>query len=184
MILEKLIEAAKDGNQSAMLKIIEKFRPILRKYTRLENYSEDVHSELVLNLIELIHTINLKQLNCTNDYALINYISTALYHSYIRIVKQKSTITQHEQQTDDVSIFEQASLSPGLPSFTNDIVLKDFLVTSLTPREYFCVNSIILQGDTASNVASKLGVSRQAVNQAKKRAMDKLNKLLREYSHR
>lgn len=178
MLLDKLIEIAKGGNQDAMLQIIEKFQPILRKYTHMSNYSEDVYSELVLNLIELVHKIDLKKFGFINDYVLISYINTALYHSYIRITKRRSLNMRNEQLVDDISSLEQISLIPSVPNFASDIVLKDFLVTVLSPREYFCVDSIVFRGETASSVASKLGISRQAVNQSKKRALKKLGKLL------
>lgn len=53
-INEKII-LAQNGNEKAMLEIIEVFSPIINKYTRLLKYDEDCRSELFLKL-ESVHT--------------------------------------------------------------------------------------------------------------------------------
>lgn len=98
--LKGLICAAKTGDQSAMLKIIDMFQPAIQKYTRLMKYSEDAHSDIVLALIELIRAIDLDKLTCQSDYALINYISKTLYHKYIYISRLSRALSQVETQYD------------------------------------------------------------------------------------
>ena len=49
------IRLAKDGDEKAMLDIIERFEPLIGKYTRLLNYdNEDCRSDLIEKLITLV----------------------------------------------------------------------------------------------------------------------------------
>lgn len=45
-------------------------------------------------------------------------------------------------------------------------------------EERFCVQLIVLQGHTATEVSEKLGITKQAVNQCKNRALKKLRNRL------
>lgn len=46
-----LIRSAKCGDEIAMLEILDIFKPIIGKYTRMMNYDEDFKSEIVIKLI-------------------------------------------------------------------------------------------------------------------------------------
>ena len=46
-----------------------------------------------------------------------------------------------------------------------------------TEREFLCIRLIVLEGWTAEEVSKRLGVSKQAVNQCKRRALDKVKKI-------
>ena len=48
----------------------------------------------------------------------------------------------------------------------------------LSEKERICIEMIVLRGFTAQHVADKLGVTKQAVNQCKNRALAKLKDLL------
>lgn len=56
-------------------------------------------------------------------------------------------------------------------------MFMDMLRSELTEREFICVRMIIIEGWTAEMVAKKLGVSKQAVNQCKLRALEKIKNL-------
>lgn len=70
--LEDLIKKAKNYDDVAMLEIVDMFQPVVRKYSRMMNHDEDIASELVLALIELVHNIRLDKLDAPNDYVLIS----------------------------------------------------------------------------------------------------------------
>ena len=63
-------------------RMVDMFQPVVRKYSRMMNHDEDIASELVLALIELVHNIRLDKLDAPNDYVLISYIGRSLYHKY------------------------------------------------------------------------------------------------------
>ena len=56
-------------------------------------------------------------------------------------------------------------------------LIRETMKTVLTEREQLCVRRIVLEGWTAESLAVTLGISKQAVNQCKKRALEKLKKI-------
>lgn len=176
--LEDLIKKAKDYDDIAMLEIIEMFQPVVRKYARMMNHDEDIASELVLALIELVHTIRLDKLDAPNDYVLISYIGRSLYHKYIYLSQKRCAVVNCETSYEDDTELERVSYDPTAPKFSSDIEMRDFLRGELTNREQLCIQLIVLQGYTATEVAEKLGITKQAVNQCKNRALKKLRNCL------
>lgn len=53
----------------------------------------------------------------------------------------------------------------------------DMLKSVLTEREFKYIKLIVLDGWTAEAVAKKFGTTKQAVNQCKKRGLEKLKKI-------
>lgn len=161
-----------------MLEIVDMFQPVVRKYSRMMNHDEDIASELVLALIELVHNIRLDKLDAPNDYVLISYIGRSLYHKYIYVSQKRCAVVNCEASYEDDAELERASYDPTIPKFSNDIEMMDFLRRELTNKEWFCVQLIVLQGHTATEVSEKLGITKQAVNQCKNRALKKLRNCL------
>lgn len=176
--LEDLVKAAKNGNEEAMLEIVDMFQPIIRKYTRLIGGDEDSSSDLVLALIELIYGIQLDKLKTVNDYVLISYISKSLHHKYIQLSRKSCSVVEHEMLCENDSEYEFTTVCLVASSFTKRIELDDFLKKTLTPKELLCVQLIVIHGYTATEVARELGITKQAVNQCKNRALKKLKGMI------
>lgn len=59
------------------------------------------------------------------------------------------------------------------------ILFAETLISCHRHRDlWFCVQLIVLQGHTATEVSEKLGITKQAVNQCKNRALKKLRNRL------
>lgn len=175
-IAEKII-LAQNGSEKAMLEIIEVFSPIINKYTRLLKYDEDCRSELILKLITLIkNEIDLKRMKNKNDGAIINYINSAIKHYYISISKAACKLRDNELLPEqDFWLYTSENNATDF-SYIENYIITDTIKSVLTRREFYCVYSIILNGLTAEEVAKTLNISKQAVNQCKKRALQKLKK--------
>lgn len=115
-----------------------------------------------------------------NRYALplFIYIGRSLYHKYIYLSQKKCAVVNCERSYEDDAELERASYDPTIPKFSSDIEMMDFLRRELTNKEWFCVQLIVLQGHTATEVSEKLGITKQAVNQCKNRALKKLRNCL------
>lgn len=176
--LVDMIKLAKQGNNEAVMYIIEKFTPLIEKYTRLLDYDEDSKSELILKLICLVRKeIDLVKLRNHSDGVLVNYISCAIHNYYIKLSIAKRNAKNYEISFDPS--MQPGCLEEDVCCFY-DIEYKfiiDFLRESLTEREFMCVKLIVLDGWTAEAVAKKAGVSKQAINQCKIRALSKLRNL-------
>lgn len=97
---------------------------------------------------------------------------------YIYVSQKRCAVVNCEASYEDDAELERASYDPTIPKFSNDIEMMDFLRRELTNKEWFCVQLIVLQGHTATEVSEKLGITKQAVNQCKNRALKKLRNRL------
>lgn len=175
--LADTIKLARQGNNEAVLYIIDKFTPLIEKYTKLLNCDEDSRSELILKLISLVREeIDIDNLRIRSDGALVNYISYAIRNHYINLSTRKQ-LTKNNEFSSELDIPVVYSEEDNCPF--HDVehnLMIDIMKSSLTEREFMCVKLIVFDGWTAEAIAKKLGVSKQAVNQCKIRALEKLKK--------
>lgn len=172
--LKNTILSAQNYDTTAMARLIDKFEPLLGKYIRIMKYDEDFKSDIILAFIELIHKIDMSAfIKDVNDYVLIKYISTSVYHSYISLSKIKNKTDKERSYSVTFEDNTQGTLIT-YDTPVNDVILHEFLHDKLTDNEYMCIEYIVLQEYTSVEIASYLGITRQAVNQCKRRAIDKL----------
>ena len=176
--LERLIRLAQENDENAMLEIIGKFQPLINKYFKKSYYNEDMKNELILKLIEVVK-IELKQNNLLNrnEGSLVNYIVASLYHQYLAISDKTDKKSKFEfSREDDIIIklidFHKSYSDKNIEKF----ILYDSFREILTEREFYCLYFIEYMGYTAEDLAVIWGVTRQACNQCKKRAHDKIKK--------
>lgn len=175
-IAEK-IRLAQTGNDEAMVEILDICNPLIRKYTRLLNYDEDCRSELILKVISLVkNEIKLEKIQNPNDGVMINYFSKALRNQYIALSIGKCHIRDHEAGYEQDTFLDIVDGIPQKDGEMEESILYETMRKTLTERESLCVQRIVLEGWTAEAVAEELGITKQAVNQCKKRALDKLRK--------
>ncbi len=175
-LVDKIL-LAKSGDEDVMLEILNLFSPLIKKYTRLLNYDEDCRSELILKIITLVkNEIEPDKMQLLNDGAIISYISNAMYHHYIWLSRGISKIRDNETTCEGETLINVLDNSHFNPDEMEDGLLMETLRSILTERELICIKLIVLEGYTAKYVADKLGVTKQAVNQCKNRALKKLKK--------
>jgi len=181
-----LIKLAKLGDNAAMNEILEKFNNLINRYVRIMNYDEDCRSELILKLITLVKTeINIDKMRNNDDSAIVKYISYAIRNHYIAFSKAYCDIRDNETAFAQDAFVDLLEDNLHYLEDYEQGILMDMLRAELTGREYLCIRLLIFEGWTANEVAKKFGVSRQAVNQCKKRALKKIKKLylIAENSH-
>ena len=165
--LKQLIESAKKKDEVATMSIINRFSPILLKYQRMMDYDEDFSSDFVLELIRIIENIDFDKFNNDiNDGVIINYISTSLYHSYIKLSKDKRNYNIVICDEDLILQVYESSINEYND---NSFDLWDSIKAILTAREYFCIVYIYKFEYTVSEIAEMLKTSRQAVDKIKQR---------------
>lgn len=168
------IRRSQGGNQQATLDLIEKFKPALNAYARkLE--TEDAYHDLVLEFLQILRSINCDAIRFDGDGAMVNYLSQAIYHAYIkllqRLIKNKFVTVSMDDITD-------------LDLYQNDQYLEmapfplDVPGSLLTRKEKLVLYRIHVMGYSAAEVAHAWGTTRQSVNQMKLRAEKKLRNYL------
>ena len=173
--LENLIRRAKAEDTGAMIELIDTFSPLIGKYTRFMDYDEDFRSDMILKLIIVIkNEMDLDAFRVVNDYTILKYLKIALHRHYIMLSKRKKRLEDNETTYEFDELVDMIDNRDSFVETLYDGIRLEQLRDILTQREYDCIESIVFKGFTATQVAQKLGVTKQAVNQCKKRALSKI----------
>lgn len=173
-MLYQSIQQAQAGNQKAMLYLLKKFDPLLRKYSR-QLRVEDSYQIMQLKFLELIQQINLNCLRNHLDTVMIRYISTTLHHTYIQLSKANEQIENHEYRFADMSEEQQYHLQSSCASIDSyEELLRTDLINILSKQELQILLLIYINGYSAADIARHFNTTRQNINQTKLRALRKL----------
>lgn len=170
------IRNGQNGNQQAVMDLVNKFSPALKKYARkLE--TEDAYFDLQAEFLDLILHLNCDKMRETGDGAMVQYLSQSIYHAYIKLLRQLIDNKMPCISTDNLTdgILYQNHYVVGLKEFSLDI--PSTLLSELEADAFF---QICIAGYSAAELARSKGVSRQSVNQAKQKAILKLKRYLQE----
>ncbi len=165
MRLYEKVNRAKEGDSKGFEEIIDIFNPIINKYSRLL-CREDTKQDLIVFLIELINKIRIDNSNFSEDKVILGYISKSIKHEYIRLSKQynKYSIKKIELNLDlQLQVEDNNSLIEVLD-----------LINVLTDKQKKVIKFIFIDCNNINEVATYMNISRQAVNQIKNRALNKL----------
>lgn len=177
-MLKNLIERAQEPDNEAMMELINKFGPLLRKYARKLIY-EDAYEDLVLYFIQLIHRLELKKLLSNEDGPITNYINVSIRNFYNKkvpdIIQSKKEILHTNLSEEQLYYIESVSAETDKTDFLFEMGIQQILNES----EYQVIYLIYVEGYSVVEIAKVINKSRQAVNQMKVRALIKLrDKLL------
>lgn len=172
-LLYELIKSSSEGDQNATMEIIEKFFPLIKKYSIKLSY-EDADTDLIISLIEIITYLSKSEdSNIINkEECIVGYISESLKHKYIQLSKVRDNIYKHEVELNIELSNEEVINNEEENIFLNDILNK------LPELQRKVIKERYLEDRTCSEIAKKLGISRQAVNKLKNRALNNLRKYI------
>lgn len=170
-----LIILSQKGDSSATLKLIEKFDPLLKKYA-YKLYYEDAYNDLLFDYIKFLHNIPLKRMRDTSEGTVVSYICKSIHSSYIKRlieIKKRYDVVPYSSLSDSELYYAEVKSSAydtysGLELTGMECVL--------TKSELSIIKMIYLLEYSVSETACFYGISRQAVNQTKNRALQKLYK--------
>lgn len=170
------IRSGQRGNQSAVLRLINGFSPTLKKYAH-KLKTEDAYFDLQAEFIELILYLDCNKLRNTSDGAMVKYLSQSIYHAYIKLLRQ---LIDNNVPTISVDELTDNILYQSPTTHENCFDSYDIPPDLLTSQEADVFYQICILGYSASELARKKGVSRQSINQAKQRAISKLQRYFTE----
>ena len=134
---------------------------------------------MVADFIEWVKNLNLSNIYDSSDGALTNYISKSVYRLFLRrlcstiekepryIYFEDMTPTQKNDLLKHTAVSDELPLSQVLPQGI------------LSEAELNILTAIYEDGESVTGIARKLNVSRQNINQIKKRAEQKLRENLK-----
>ncbi|MGD7044821.1 sigma factor-like helix-turn-helix DNA-binding protein [Jeotgalibacillus proteolyticus] len=151
-----------------ILEVINVFNPIINKYGRLLG-GEDTKQDLRLHMVNVIKKIPLDTFREKNNKTIFTYFANSLKYEYIRLSKKARSQNTNEATLDFEEFMEHTPLG-------SDIELLEMMEV-LSKKEAFIIDCIFTSYLSVTEVAQYLGISRQAVNQSKKKALEKIKNL-------
>lgn len=160
-------------DEEATLVLIERFYKLLMKYSIILGY-EDAYNDLCLFFIELITKMREKPIAHKGDAAIVNYIAISVKNEYIRLSKKQKRLPL---ALSDLSEEQQRDIDARLASTDPEYII-DLLPhkCTLTSWEYEILIMFFVEDIPISEIAKKKNKTRQAVNQAKNRAVEKIKR--------
>lgn len=159
--------------EDAYIELLNRFNKLLKKYSRLLNY-EDAYEDLRLFFIELVMNLKDSDVARKGDGYLVNYINSSVKHHYIALSKSihnlpilLSEVSEEQQHYIEYTTAQEleTKLSEYFPH--NE---------TLSENERKILIMHFAQGYSISEIAAHFGISRQAVNQAKIVAINKIKR--------
>lgn len=168
-----LITKSQHGNGDATIALIYKFNPLLKKYAYQLHY-DDAYDDIRVDFIQLIYDIDLDQIHNRCEGCLVSYISRAMRCIFIKKSKLKESLQNIilDSELEDNQLHHIESLSSQEDSYFQNELPE--IKSALTGPEASVIQMIYINGYSACEAAQRLGTSRQAVNQMKNRALNKL----------
>ena len=178
MIINDIIKY-QNGDGDSTLKLIEKFNPLLKKYAYKLCY-EDAYNDLLIDFIELLHNIQIDRIYNKSEGGMVSYICTSVHSSYVKRLREIKQLQNFLLYSDlsDSELYYIEVLSSTCDTYPN--LDFDSLQKLLTNSEITVIKMIYYIGYTVAETAAFCGVSRQAVNQMRSRALKKLKRVFSE----
>lgn len=160
-----------------MLCLIDQFQPLMAKYARKLDY-EDAYDDILLYFIKLIKSINLKNLTDTSDRVIVSYINKSVINFYNKkipkLISKQREIMMSELTEEQQYYIETATAQKD----ETDIVSEFGLDYVLTAGERQLIYEVYVEGHSIADLAKRQNRTRQAVNQQRIRAVNKIKECL------
>ncbi len=118
-----------------------------------------------------------KTISNKEDSAILAYIKHAMYHYYIFLSK-KTRIYKRYNILESALLYDNENIFENLIVYNDDhssLIWKD-IRSCLTNKEFIILYHLLVLGENGQDVAKQMGITRQAVYNLKKAALNKLRK--------
>lgn len=170
-LLKPLIQKFKNQDPSVFPIIYEEFKKLINHYSFKLAY-EDAQADLNLFFIELLYSINISHFPSDESLGIKRYIAVCIRNQYIVLSAKYDRLKNFS-----LPLFENANGYFG--EYDDMILLKDALGLLSDKQKRILIHKYIY-GYSIAEISQKLGVSRQTINDTKKRALSSMKKFLKE----
>jgi RNA polymerase sigma factor (sigma-70 family) len=169
-LLLELIKKFRKQDEEVFSEIYDEFKKLIRMYSsRLGG--EDSDQELTVFFVELLHTVDLHKFKPDNSDGVSRYIAVSLRNKYIALSKKS------QLECIMNTSFEEAE---NFISFTTDDYSSiSEALSHLSERQQLIITYKYIYNYTDSEISEILGITRQAVNRLKNRAIKILEEFYR-----
>lgn len=166
-LFKKLIEKFRKGDATAFGLIYEQFKKLILFYGSKIG-DDDTVQELNIFLIELLYDIDLSLFPATSTNGIQKYIAVSIRNEYLKISQRNARYN---------AVFSELYETELSDSFADDGLFIDEALSFLSQKQRLIILYKYIYSYTDSEIAIMLGISRQAVNRLKNRALS----VLKEY---
>lgn len=174
-----LIKLSQLRDSVSLVDLIKMFDPLLKKYSKKLNY-EEAYYDLRFEFINTIYKLNTKNLEILSDGQIINYITKIIYHYYI-------TLSKKARSNVNARVFSDMS-DPMISIIDVKLAVEDqqrdyeieYALRKLNIDEQILVDLIFYKDYSIREIAQSYGTSRQAINQKKRRIIQKMYRIMHE----
>ena len=170
-LLKSLIIKFRNQDMNAFAMIYDEFKRLIYRYSG-KLCDDDAVQELTLFLIELLYNIDLTKFKDNGEDGLKRYIAVSIKHKYITVSKANDNYNNICEAADICD----NSFSDILENLSAKEALK-----CLSPKQRVIIIYKYFYCLSDSEIAKLTGISRQAVNRLKNRALLLLKEFYSEY---
>ncbi|TCO70417.1 RNA polymerase sigma factor (sigma-70 family) [Marinisporobacter balticus] len=171
MELYALIEAAQKENKESTANIFSHFHPTIKKLSKGLHY-EEAETDMIILFLELIKNINIENFYDADDKQIASFI-----HKYLRN-RSLDLFRKYElRHTPWIEMNYDILSDENTPDIESTVFIS-MLLNALIPLQRQVILRKFIYGFSDAEIAKQLGVSRQAINRIKNRALDNLKKIL------
>jgi len=174
MALFDSVKGAQNGNESDKTSLIRQFSPLLKKYAHRLCFVEDAYEILLVEFFELLMNIQIDSLRNKIDGALVKFFETSIYRIYTKLLDKFFNEDKHIVLISEQTEAQQANI------YNAQVILDDYfkveysdVLSLLTPKEAQVLTAYYVDGYSVAYLAGILGVSRQAIDQVRRNAIQK-----------
>ncbi|WP_035288609.1 sigma-70 family RNA polymerase sigma factor [Clostridium sp. KNHs214] len=166
-----LINKWKSKDKDALLILIQKFNPLIQKYSKKLMY-DGAESDLTIAFIEILNKIPLEKATMKNSKFILSYINTSIKNKFIKLSKYNNAFLYNE-----IKLNLEITMDCNNNSIEDSLILNSAL-SNLSKYQRKIIIDKFFKEKSEIEISKELGISRQAVNKTKNIALKKLKKYL------
>jgi len=161
--LKPIIESFKKQDMTVFEPLYDLFKKLIMFYSK-KLYYDDAAGDMTLFFIELLYDMDLSKFPTDDSFSIKSYIAVAIKNQYITLSVNKDRYRKISNKLFD-------TLDGYLPDFEDRFSLFEG-IDFLSEKQKMIVIYKYIYGYTDFEIAVLLGISRQAVNRIKNRALE------------
>ena len=153
-MLKDIILNAQAGNDDSILIMVDKFNPLLKKYSYKLSYDDD----LLADFLDLIKNIDMSRLRHNCEGGIVSYICKSIYSSYIN--KSKTNCKYFQSTIPFSGLNENEKYYAELSLSTvdrDDALLVSSLNEILNQHEFCIIYTIYFLGYSSADIVQSSG---------------------------
>lgn len=162
--LYKLIKMSQFGDSDSLLKVINRFDPLIKKFARKLDY-EEAETDLVISFIQIIKIVNLSKFSKRLEGALVKYICNSLTNRCVDLFR-KYVFNKNKELELNLDII-QSEIDIDSKMFIDDLLN----LSILTSQQRLILKQSYISEYSDAEIAEMLNISRQAINKTKNRGL-------------